>query len=56
MGVWIETAQETQILLDAESHPTWVCGLKHISFGVRNRRQVVTPYVGVWIETKKLVF
>ena len=38
------------MLLDIESHPTWVCGLKHISFGPRSRRQV-TPYVGVWIET-----
>ena len=28
VGVWIETAQEAQILLDSESHPAWVCGLK----------------------------
>ena len=39
------------MLLDIESHPTWVCGLKHITnshsvFVIR-----VTPYVGVWIET-----
>ena len=38
------------MLLDIESHPTWVCGLKlanHVVFApVR-----VTPYVGVWIET-----
>ena len=38
------------MLLDIESHPTWVCGLKPSSpswswiYGV-------TPYVGVWIET-----
>ena len=40
------------MLLDIESHPTWVCGLKHsfepLSYtGYGN----VTPYVGVWIET-----
>ena len=28
VGVWIETAQEAQILLDSKSHPAWVCGLK----------------------------
>ena len=39
------------MLLDIESHPAWVCGLKHVSFCSRNRRQVVTPCVGVWIET-----
>ena len=43
------------MLLDIESHPTWVCGLK-----LSNRAQVayeklVTPYVGVWIETCKLL-
>ena len=40
------------MLLDIESHPAWVCGLKH-----RNRRLVqqwiVTPCVGVWIETEE---
>ena len=25
------------------SHPAWVCGLKHISFGDRNRHQVSHP-------------
>ena len=39
------------MLLDIESHPAWVCGLKHSS------KQVaagigVTPCVGVWIETQ----
>ena len=38
------------MLLDIESHPAWVCGLKQsdtlvlVSYGV-------TPCVGVWIET-----
>ena len=38
------------MLLDIESHPAWVCGLKHrqgFQFLVRQ----VTPCVGVWIET-----
>ena len=39
------------MLLDIESHPAWVCGLK---LCVRKRlpcRLAVTPCVGVWIET-----
>ena len=33
------------------SHPAWVCGLKH-SHGVqREIPLLVTPCVGVWIET-----
>ena len=40
------------MLLDIESHPTWVCGLKldHCGRMIQNGRYV-TPYVGVWIET-----
>ena len=39
------------MLLDIESHPTWVCGLKH-TYNIRVLyRDCVTPYVGVWIET-----
>ena len=41
------------MLLDIESHPTWVCGLKH-TYNIRVLyRDCVTPYVGVWIETSK---
>ncbi len=42
------------MLLDIESHPTWVCGLK-LESGKSYRRAgaAVTPYVGVWIETRK---
>ena len=39
------------MLLDIESHPAWVCGLKHfnhLQYEIKNR---VTPCVGVWIET-----
>ena len=38
------------MLLDIESHPAWVCGLKR---GIMAGRapDAVTPCVGVWIET-----
>ena len=35
------------------SHPAWVCGLKHFS-GTLGDVPVVTPCVGVWIETTKI--
>ena len=38
------------MLLDIESHPAWVCGLKH-SVNFRWLVPWVTPCVGVWIET-----
>ena len=38
------------MLLDIESHPAWVCGLKP-SYIVPNPNCGVTPCVGVWIET-----
>ena len=41
------------MLLDIESHPTWVCGLKHSVVRVFDWVTKVTPYVGVWIETFK---
>ena len=50
MGVWIETCNIIKTARTYVSHPAWVCGLKpcdndiHASF-------VVTPCVGVWIET-----
>ena len=41
------------LLLNMQSHPTWVRGLKHLqaraSFGVLQ----VAPYVGAWIETSQ---
>ena len=39
------------MLLDIESHPTWVCGLKQFRQFVIDPAGAVTPYVGVWIET-----
>ena len=38
------------MLLDIESHPAWVCGLKQITRSV-GQLVKVTPCVGVWIET-----
>ena len=34
-----------------ESHPSWVCGLKHKILDVVVGSCSVTPFVGVWIET-----
>jgi hypothetical protein len=39
------------MLLDIESHPAWVCGLKHAALHQLLFRFLVTPCVGVWIET-----
>ena len=39
------------MLLDIESHPTWVCGLKRATAALKIDVSKVTPYVGVWIET-----
>ena len=39
------------MLLDIESHPTWVCGLKLVFATNHTFVYSVTPYVGVWIET-----
>ena len=39
------------MLLDIESHPTWVCGLKLMIKIQLQHLNKVTPYVGVWIET-----
>ena len=39
------------MLLDIESHPAWVCGLKQMERSYPHRLGIVTPCVGVWIET-----
>ena len=38
------------MLLDIESHPAWVCGLK-LQASMQILSIKVTPCVGVWIET-----
>ena len=35
------------------SHPSWVCGLKQKSQENVNKSIEVTPFVGVWIETRR---
>ena len=42
------------MLLDIESHPAWVCGLK-LPLTTESIFFSVTPCVGVWIETPFLV-
>ena len=39
------------MLLDIESHPAWVCGLKQKVWKCTLFLGIVTPCVGVWIET-----
>ena len=39
------------MLLDIESHPAWVCGLKQMNSWIPIAYIKVTPCVGVWIET-----
>ena len=41
------------MLLDIESHPAWVCGLKPCGRRRIETAQPVTPCVGGWIETKR---
>ena len=43
------------MLLDIESHPAWVCGLKQRNASERSNFKV-TPCVGVWIETYDRIF
>ena len=38
-------------LLNMQSHPSWVCGLKHQKQKNKMVDYQVTPFVGVWIET-----
>ena len=42
------------MLLDIESHPAWVCGLKPEAALYDHVKFHVTPCVGVWIETSNL--
>ncbi len=41
-------------LLNMQSHPSWVCGLKPILKLLYMAENTVTPFVGVWIETHPL--
>ena len=46
---------EVNTCIDNQSHPTWVCGLKQRDWQEK-MWGMVTPYVGVWIETLELAF
>ena len=53
MGVWIETQiLELRIKQNDMSHPVWVCGLKPDINGDWYKGNIVTPCMGVWIETR----
>ena len=39
------------VLSNLQSHPSWVCGLKQLRDNGRYLVSLVTPFVGVWIET-----
>ena len=54
MGVWIETLDARVDLVNAQSHPVWVCGLKLALVCCCLASSVVTPCMGVWIETTLL--
>ena len=42
-------------LLNMQSHPSWVCGLKQKANTSFTDNIKVTPFVGVWIETVKIL-
>ena len=52
MGVWIETSLAWQLESTSMSHPSWVCGLKPLAATHVAEGSQVTPFVGVWIETR----
>ena len=41
------------LLIMVLSHPAWVCGLKPVTRFTNTNVTIVTPCVGVWIETDK---
>ena len=55
VGVWIETPKYTIDIINAKSHPAWVCGLKQGVNDLAATIAGVTPCVGVWIETRILL-
>ena len=52
MGVWIETMRICICHEARQSHPVWVCGLKHHKETGKAWADLVTPCMGVWIETR----
>ena len=39
------------VIKQRRSHPVWVCGLKHVLPASTLPPRLVTPCMGVWIET-----
>ena len=52
MGVCIETRIDICLDFNVLSHPIWVCVLKLILQEAVLWKRKVTPYMGVWIETR----
>ena len=50
VGVWIEITNTRYPIWDAESLPSWECGLKLTFFHPFVKLILVAPFVGVWIE------
>ena len=46
--------QDVDAVVDTvrSSHPSWVCGLKLLLRHHNRKPHYVTPFVGVWIETR----
>ena len=44
------------LLLNMQSHPTWVRGLKQLRHWYTLQDNSVAPYVGAWIETFHIYF
>ena len=51
MGVWIETGMSLEKYQYIQSLLMWECGLKQLVDLPSTLVSLVTPYVGVWIET-----
>ena len=56
MGAWIETEDLLPCIWNAESHPTWVRGLKPRYCPLATDLLLVAPYVGAWIETGWVIY
>ena len=53
VGAWIETWNPKRVYRHAQSHPSWVRGLKPCSSDILQDDSVVAPLVGAWIETER---
>ena len=51
----LKPGQNSSPTCTKRSHPMWVCGLKHLARRAKDWSCIVTPHVGVWIETSVAV-